>query len=89
MEQHYRTPLKSVSRHTREKALNNFEKTINRLSGELSDDPADLWLQTADKETIHVEADQALLDYLKGIGHGEVVEKYLELTKKSGGFWYA
>jgi hypothetical protein len=80
MEQHYRTPLKSISRHTREKALNNFEKTIEDLSE---------GLPVIDKEMIHIRADQALLDYLKGIGHEEVVEKYLELIKKSDGFWYA
>lgn len=85
MEQHYRTPLKSVSRHTLEKALNNFEKTIDKLSEGLPVSHPEI----IDKEMIHIGADQAILDYLRGIGHGEVVEKYNLLIRNAGGFWYA
>jgi len=45
--------------------------------------------QSTDIETIHGEADQALLDYLLATGHGEVVESYQLLKSSVGGFWYA
>lgn len=42
-----------------------------------------------DIEEIHGAADQALLDYLIAIGHGDIADSYNLLKKSSGGFWYA
>ncbi len=42
-----------------------------------------------DIEEVHGAADQALLDYLIAIGHGDIADSYNLLKKSSGGFWYA
>ena len=42
-----------------------------------------------DKESIHVEADEVLLNFLSANGHGEVAEAYSDLENRVEGFWYA
>lgn len=42
-----------------------------------------------DKESIHIEADKVLLNFLIANGHDEVAEAYLDLENHVEGFWYA
>ena len=42
-----------------------------------------------DVETLHLALDQSLLKFIDGMGYPEVAEKWREINKKSGGFWYA
>ena len=47
-------------------------------------------LVTSDTETAHVQADDILVEFLKGVeAAAPVVAAYEALKKRHGGFWYA
>lgn len=42
-----------------------------------------------DKEGDHCIADEALIDFLKEVGFGDLAKAYEDAEERAGGFWYA
>jgi len=65
------------------KQAQTTEEIISRLNGLNEDDTPNM-----DREDLHMEADQLLLDALILAGHSPVVEAF-QAARDRIGFWYA
>ena len=57
--------------------------------GEVSDCVARLNAICEDKENAHIEAEEAILEFLQDAGMKQIVDAWFSCKNRHGGFWYA
>ena len=46
-------------------------------------------INAGDTELAHVDADNVLINFLLSNGYEDIIQAYVEVDKRCGGFWFA